>query len=380
MTFDVSAFLMSIENVDKKIPLPEFRQKLTELGLPVSNSWGKTLGTLQDIANSSRIDPELVISLEKLKVWLAYYLLSYSKAVVVFPLASIPSTSVSDLAIRFEAGLPMIHIKSDHPSKFPGLLSKTDIGTFSNRIVLRGTIKDATYISFVFTAVRSYAVRDVIPITAGDMVALTKLSGYTKVIAIKTVSHEHIDIVRFRFDNHPISAAGSIDLMIDVTKPGSTPLNSDEISARATQYIAAVKGAINSVTSGFEMPAHLNFFPAMKKIYESKSGNVCELSFTTTIGGSVKREKMKKNTADLRSETWHAGGRRAISSAAVPDTIDIYRLGVSWKIAASRDEPILTIPGRYRSLSTAEIDHAVVLGCTEQASFDFAFTQLMTFC
>jgi len=379
MTFDAAAFLSAIENVDKKIPLPEFCQKLRELGLPLSNSWGKTIGGLQDIAKSKITPADILGALDTLVIWLSDYLIHYSKAVLVFPINPKATGGVPKLAAAFEAGLGAVHILTDHPKVFPGLLSKTEVGGFTDRLVLRQIIKQSDHISFIFTSVKLYQVRDIIPISLDDGLALQKLSGYTKVIAIKTVAHEHIDVVRFRHDSAATGPEG-IDLIIDVTKPGASPLNSEEITARAAQYIALIKGAINAANPGVQLPDQLNFFSAMKKIYDSTSGNVCELSFTTTIGGSVKRDKMKKNTADLRSETWHAGGRLAISNAAVPDTIDIYRLGVSWKIAASKDEPILTIPGRYRSLSTAQIDHAVVLGCTERASFDFAFSQLMAFC
>ncbi|MBU2425234.1 MAG: hypothetical protein KJ560_22175, partial [Gammaproteobacteria bacterium] len=122
-----------------------------------------------------------------------------------------------------------------------------------------------------------------------------------------------------------------------------------------------------------------NFFDSMAKIYNSKEGNICELYFTTKIGGSVKRDKMKRNTADLRSETWHAGGRKAIASAAISDSIDIYRLSVSWKLAFSNDQPVLSILGTYKALDTGAVYYALVGGCTEHASFEHAFTKLVSF-
>lgn len=381
MTFNAATFVSSIEFVDKKIPLPQFCQRLRQLGLPLSNSWGKTLGELKDLADSKTTPQNILDSLEQLGEWVSEYLMAHSKALLVFPVSHTTHGTSASLARNFEKGLPLIHLLSDHPRPFPSLLSKLEVGAFNGRIVLRHIIRESDYTSFIFSAVKSYQVRDVIPISVSDGIALTKLSGYSKVIAIKTASHEHIDIIRFR------TAAGvskfegdGIDLFLDITKPGLTPLNYDEISARAKQYTAALTGSISAAAGAFNLPTAVNFFPAMQKIYQSTSGNICELGFTTTLGGSVKREKMKKNTADLRTETWHAGGHLAISSAAIPDTIDIYRLGVSWKIAGNDDEPILIIPGRYRSLSTLDVDHALILGCTGPEAVHFTFTQLMAYC
>ncbi|WP_122814126.1 hypothetical protein [Pseudomonas viridiflava] len=381
MTFDAAAFLDSIEFIDKKIPLPLFHNKLRELGLPLTSSWGRTLGGLQDIANSGSAPKSALDSLMALQVWIGEYLSHYSKAILVcrIPLA-IPGATLA-LADSFEKGLLAIHLLSNHPRAFPGLLGKNEVGLYNGRIVLRDVEKDKDFTSFIFSAVKEYQVRDVIQITQSDGKALAKLDGYTKVIAIKIAAHEHIDVVRFRTAGGPSGfSEDGIDLILDVTKPGSTPLNSDEISSRAKQYTDALNGAISASGGAFKFSTSCNFFGAMDNIYRSTSGNICELYFTTTLGGSVKREKMKKNTTDLRTETWHAGGQSAINSAPVPDSIDIYRLGVSWKIAGDADEPILIIPGSYRSLTSRVVDHAIVLGCTGPKSFQFAFSQLMKYC
>ncbi|WP_313727746.1 hypothetical protein, partial [Pseudomonas sp.] len=161
-------------------------------------------------------------------------------------------------------------------------------------------------------------------------------------------------------------------------KPGGAILSADEIKTRTETYISLISKALSGSLHR-DFPKARNLYSAMSKLYSSKEGNICELYFTTAIGGSVKREKMKRNSTDLRSETWHAGGRNAILSAPTPDTIDIYRLSVSWKLSYSLDEPVMSILGTYKSLSTGEVTHALISGCTEEPSFNHAITSLIRF-
>ena len=379
MALDSAAFSTATINIGNKISLPDFCTKLRELGLPSSNSWAKTISQLQQIIDSPKANPLDLENLEKLVGWVSTYLTVFSKAIAIYEIGVQAPPYVIAFGNAMLAALIKAGVEQKHPAgEFPALADKAVCGSIIERYFVRSVESNVDCFSIVMTTVSEYYVREKIALTSADNRAVAKLSDYSEVIGIRKVSYEHVDVIRF---SHGVTGANvvSAEIILDISRPGATALNQEEISKRFSKYESMVKVALATVAPGVALPASMNFFNAMERIYNSKDGNVCELGFATTLGGSVKKEKMKRNTADLRVETWHAGGRDAIAKAAIPDTIDIYRLSVSWKIIMSDDQPILSIPGSYKALSTGDVGHAIILGCTEKASFDFAFSRLIAF-
>lgn len=380
MALSSAQFSAATLNIGNKISLPDFCSKLKELGLPSSNSWSKTIGKLQDIVDATTPTPKDIASLEDLVEWIGVYLCSFSKAVRIYELGKCSSAHFLSLSGNFVSALEKAGVETSYPEgDFPALAGKANCGPLIGRYFFRKVTIAPTSVSVIITTVAEYYIRENINVTSADSAAVAKLSGYSEVIGIRKVAYEHVDVLRV---SHGVTEVDtlSVDILLDVSRPGDALLNQEEIVKRFNNYHSMMTFAMNvAMPSGSPLPQPLNFFPAMEKIYNSTDGNVCELGFATTLGGSVKREKMKRNTADLRVETWHAGGRNAIASAAIPDTIDIYRLSVSWKITMSSDQPILSVPGTYKALSTGDVRHALILGCTEMASFDFAFSRLLAY-
>ncbi|WGK91722.1 hypothetical protein [Pseudomonas migulae] len=379
MALTSATFSAATINIGNKISLPDFCAKLRELGLPSSNSWAKTISQLQQIIDSPKANAADLANLEILVSWVCEYLTTFSKAISIYELGVhkhpyIPTFGPALLSGLITAGVEQIHPAGD----FPALAGKIECGSIVERYFIRAVALTADHFSVVITTVSEYYVREKITLTNADNRAVAKLSDYSEIIGVRKVAFEHVDVIRF---SHGVTGAGvvSAEIILDISRPGATALNQDEISKRFKKYESIVNIALASAVPGVPLPSSMNFFAAMERIYNSKDGNVCELGFATTLGGSVKKEKMKRNTADLRVETWHAGGRDAIAKAAIPDTIDIYRLSVSWKIIMSDDQPILSIPGSYKALSTGDVRHAIILGCTENVSFDFAFSRLLAF-
>lgn len=379
MALNSITFSAATINIGNKIALPDFCAKLRALGLPSSNSWTKTISQLQQVVDSPNANPKDLANLEILVDWVSEYLTSFSKAICVYEMGVQTSPYIPALESLVLAGLIKAGLEQNYPfGDFPSLAGKLDCGSILERFFLRSVSSSISEFSIVITTVSEYFVREKIPVTSADSKAVAKLSGYTEIIGVRKVAYEHVDVVRF---SHGLTGPGivSLELILDISRPGATALNQEEISKRFKKYHSLVNVALASAFPGVTLPTAMNFFGAMERIYKSADGNVCELGFATTLGGSVKKEKMKRNTADLRVETWHAGGRDAIAKAAIPDTIDIYRLSVSWKIIMSDDQPVLSIPGSYKALSTCEVPYALILGCTEKASFDFAFSRLLAF-
>lgn len=376
MSFDSVKFSQVIGSIHSKIPLPELNAKLRELLLPSAGSWLKISQVLTDLANS-KLTSAQEDSLVELLAWIEAYISYSHKVVTIFNLGKVSPAVLNAVTDDFGKSLPGSNVLSNHPGgDYPVLASAAQAAGNSGRVIFRARRSYKGGEEFVFSSFKEYHVRESVPLTQVDAAALPKISPYYKLIGLKRVVFEHIDIIRFSSSSLG-GGQGSIELLLDGVKPGGSTLNAEEISSRSQVYVAILSKAL--AASGMSLPAPRNFYQAMDKIYNSKEGNICELYFTTTIGGSVKREKMKKNTADLRAETWHAGGRVAIASAAIPDTIDIYRLSVSWKLAFSPDEPILSILGSYRALSSGAVEHALISGCTGPEAFEHAFSRLIKY-
>lgn len=373
MAFDPKHIISVIENIDKKIPLPEFCTKLRSLNLPSSNSWTKTKALLTDILEAVAIQDAQKESFEQLYAWIFDYLRYFSKSVFVFKLNPDIHGDINSVHQAFLKGAVGAGMVMNFPLVFPSVISKEQLAGLNGATLLRAELKGAGHIDYIFSQVREYQVRTEIQVSLDEIEAVKKLEGYSKIIGVKSALHEHVDVVRFNVEN------GSVELYLDITRPGNVTANSQEIARRAKSYTDIINIAVSQNIQNFVLPSSLNLFDAIRKIYDSLEGSICELGFATTTSNSVKHERMKLLTADLRTEPWHAGGMMAVSKGPNPDEVDMYRLSVSWVIPGSTDKPVLSIPGSYKSLATAEVDYAIILGCKEQVSFNFAYSRLLAF-
>lgn len=377
MPFDVANFASVIQSAHLKVPLPELNAKLKELNLPSAGSWIRLAKTLVEYANTAD-GKKQTNDFEDLVLWIGSYSLYSNKVLSLHSFGKVSSVTMGKFSDALRKALPSLNVSLTHPAgKFPIMAVGAQLLGTSGRTVFREYRKTPNGDEFVFSHFREYQFREEVPVTKGDSQAVPKLSPYYKIVGFKRVVHEHVDLVRVS-SSALGPGIGSVEVFIDATKPGGALLSHDEIKAHLSIYTAIV-GSVSQSIFGTDLPAARNLYGSMPKIYNSHDGNICELYFTTAIGGSVKREKMKRNTADLRNETWHAGGRNAIASAAVPDTIEIYRLSVSWKVAFSSDEPVLSILGTYRALTDGLVTQALIAGCTEEASFNFALSKLVKY-
>jgi hypothetical protein len=121
----------------------------------------------------------------------------------------------------------------------------------------------------------------------------------------------------------------------------------------------------------------INFFPAIKNLYDSSEGRVCELMFETD-GASIKHEKMRRRDIDLRSEAYHKAGKDAV------DHITPCRLGIRWNFIDSNSvetEPELLLPGNIRNLgsSNQRLEEAIIERCSSTENYNFVFDKLISY-
>lgn len=120
----------------------------------------------------------------------------------------------------------------------------------------------------------------------------------------------------------------------------------------------------------------VNLFPLINAIYRApKEGTVVELAFGTTTA-STKHEKMRRKAHCLREETYHKGGKAALSTPIEP-----YRLSVHWRRKIGRDKfsvPELSLhsSGRASADTRPELIDAVIRNCMGADDFDYVKSRM----
>jgi len=119
-----------------------------------------------------------------------------------------------------------------------------------------------------------------------------------------------------------------------------------------------------------------NLFHAIGSIYRTKGlGQVCELGFETPTD-SVKVEKMRDKSSDLREELYHKAGKAGLGRLA---EIVPYRLAVRLPSSVKGAAVELLLPGSFRELAkrSHRLELAAISGCIVESDFEQAVQTLL---
>lgn len=134
-----------------------------------------------------------------------------------------------------------------------------------------------------------------------------------------------------------------------------TDLGADRLEEDAATLQASITDALVDIIEAGklgDLPSQVDLFPAIRSMYDdSKEGRVSELHFECTTGAN-RRESMRRQSAgDLRTESYHVAGKKAIKDIAP------YRISVAWNakaIGLSGDHEIEAhLPGTLQMLNTS---------------------------
>lgn len=217
----------------------------------------------------------------------------------------------------------------------------------------------------IFSSVRTLTVRDTF--TPGELNghAQSVLSAYDEIIAVRKTRFQASDVVWIPNNGE------MIDVLIDF--PDGMYLE------QATAYQTAVAAAFDAII-GLNLLGHpANLFPVIERLYDSADdGIVVELGFNTTTA-SVKNEKMRRRTACLRRESYHKGGKAALTTAIEP-----FKISVVWAVqrAGEKDShPELSLNSNMRTagLESPVLTNAVVRSCVDLADYDYVRSRISTY-
>ena len=204
-----------------------------------------------------------------------------------------------------------------------------------------------------------------------DAIEHHNLGEDTKIFAKKMTKRQFYDVVSFDENSKTIQ--------IRIDSRGQVAPN------QVIKYFHQIESFINkSITNSSSAPFilnnRLNLFPVIEKLYKSNIGRVCELGFLVD-SGSIKSEKARKNPeADIRTDTFHAAGRNAVSGAVSP-----FRIAVEWHFRDKENDecfPELMLPGAKKSLYEP-LNHPLTIGhikgCLYEEDFKKITTQIISF-
>lgn len=262
-----------------------------------------------------------------------------------------------DIVVLRNAALELRPKNSEFRKAYPAAMSEEKIEeTFPQKHTLVEIEKTEDGVGVVFASTRAIQVRQQIDISElGEEVA-EFLDGYDEVLGVKLLKFQAMDVVWIpHFGTH-------IDVRVDF--PRGMHLDTGGAAHEATRANFA------QLVGHDHLVSPVNLFPLIKKIYDDPNeGSIVELAFGTTTA-SLKHEKMRRGSTDLRKEKYHRGGKQALSTPIEP-----YRLSVRWDVAVEEttSHPELSLNGSSRMTGSAQptIQDITIRGCVGITDYEF---------
>ena len=288
-----------------RMPWPVGRRILQENGIPRARGWENTVARLssKDDLYSEKIDA--------LTQDLKEHLLCGEKLVRFYEV----DQKTKDIMIDTLLGLELP--ESSFRKAYPALLSDEELEAQppDPTFIEVEELKDE--VAAVFTSVRTISLREALVKEDLPEEVAEALTGYGEIVGIKHVRHEAVDVIS-------IPTTGShVNVRIDYPNGMHRDVGEAAQSRLRTELAELVKAD--------KLTKPINLFPLINEMYKAQSeGTVVELAFGTTTA-SLKHERMRRRAACLREETYHKGGKAALSTPIEP-----YRLSIVWKRPLTR--------------------------------------------
>lgn len=319
--------------------------------LPTGQGWEKIEEKLVEEASDAERREEIKVALAEVAVELA---LCNDKAVKIY------RASVTDLR-RVSRLLGQMVEESPFRQAYPLVLSESALRTSS--MTPKATAVEALSggqgFALVFCSRRYFTEK--VDLDVIDTFP-TELRRFDMLVGVHRQPIQLFDAVVVRPNQ------GIIEVRLD----GIRHLSHDEITRSANKLVERFNTLLSEAGDRFQLEDPVNLFPAISSLYDRQDGAVTELGHITT-GASVKHERMRRKTIDLRSETYHDAGKRAVGD------LDSYRLAVHWTVTGRRSTVGLRLPGTVGIASDTEkqLFVAEILSCISSTDYEFVLGKLL---
>lgn len=247
-------------------------------------------------------------------------------------------------------------------SEFPYMLQPNDVKEKPvNEIYLAKSLLSENSLMLIYTKVVDYEER--VSIDASN-INIEDREFYNGFYGIKRYKKQFVNIVYFDISNR------RIEFRIDF-------FNEDTESKAKKYYnefyrLFKAKMGYNAGATFLDL-SYNNIFKVIQKVYADSQGRLVDIGFTTMEGSNYKIKK-RRQQEDIREETYHKGGEKAVSGH-----LDIYRIGMCWAQSGYKNIELL-IPGSSRLIHSEKyITEAVITNCRGSADFNFVNNKIYNY-
>jgi hypothetical protein len=211
---------------------------------------------------------------------------------------------------------------------------------------------------------RAFREREPVLISAMSDQVREAFQGYEELIGVRSGFTQAFDRLIVR------PSANVLELHIDLC----CPLNVEELVQYYVTYVDRLKSAV--VAAGgvplLWLREARDLFPRIAHLYNAPDGQVLGLGHATGTK-SIKEERMRDRTLDLREELFHKHGILAINGT------DAYSIKKGWLGSAVSNVPSVSINGHFsRAGSThGAVHHAIIEGCVSPHDLDLVRSKIL---
>jgi hypothetical protein len=219
-------------------------------------------------------------------------------------------------------------------------------------------------ISFIFCSARAYDDKNAYEAKELPAHILKTYNGIDKLVTYRKVYYQAYDVITLRVKLGRIEVCIDAPAKAKMAEIETLPL---KLLSACALHVSGFKG------TGAKPP--LNLFPAIAGMYyQGKEGKVTGLAFRT-MTGSIKRERMTRESDDLRSEKFHHAGMNAVGQKISP-----YELILEYESAPPGRPAALKLSALIREISSATPTlHGCYVSSSSFEAFEHSLNRLVTY-
>ncbi|MGE0230795.1 MAG: hypothetical protein AB7O39_09380 [Flavobacteriaceae bacterium] len=343
---------MPIEDIARsmrtRMPWSVGQKILRVLDLSRGQGWEQTVEKITHADISAE-------KLDDLNDALREHLLCGEKSVRFYDVDQIAADACGEFAV-------VADIDDNNPfvGAYPSILPEDSLAGLPAEPTLTAIEEDEVGTAFVFCSVRTIIVREPLgPEDFPEHAADDLFESFDEIIGLKNKRLQAVDVVWVP------KVTGRADVRVDY------PAGMTREVAEAAHLI--LRNAFDTLVGHSVLGDPVNLFPLIDRMYfDPHEGSVVEIGFGTTTA-SVKHEKMRRKGLNLRTESYHVGGKANLQTPIEP-----FRVSLVWNRAIGNNKfstPELSLNSNSRVAGSASpAMHSVVIRRCMGAS-DYAFVR-----
>lgn len=332
-----------------------FRNALKNFEMPVSTGWQQTI---EKIVPGLKANDTKIAYAEALKQAHDEITLYCDKVVKIYEVDKKTLSKLLSAMIK-----EFVDAKTVYTKSFPFPLNHKELVAATLDVVCVAQWDEEDRTNFMMCSKQYITEREEIP---GDMLgdeAKKDFGVFDELIGVRRKPVQLYDVVSILPEQE----------LIEIRLDGIKKFNAEDIGRRLRRIEQLVSQfAKNKIGEEGILKSSVNFFPAIKKLYDTDDGVVGELGHVTDAAG-IYREKMRHKSKDVRLDPYHHGGTEAVVD------LNAYSIAKHWVSPVGNGHPEIMIPAHFSiaSVPNPVVDVLHVLNCSTQQDYDFVIEKVL---